>query len=290
MTLNLRELVAALPEEAERSTSSEEALQRLAMKLAQRRVPVGSLARLWSLGSMNAKVALAYVAYWLRSSYQTTDERQRSLNEAHLTAAIRLLGGMSYLRGAIMKVGQTLAAYPKILPQEFVEALGKLHFDAPPMHFALLREQVRNELGADPEDLFASFEPTAFAAASLGQVHRATLKTGERVAVKIQYPAIDRTIRADLRNLMAFLNAIDLGLGQPAGDAAGCVSHAGAGNGLLAGGEIPASGAGDVSRRRGRRRAGRFREVFDAARADAGLPRRRASRRISGEPAVAGGS
>ena len=72
------------------------------------------------------------------------------------------------------------------------------------MHFSLLREHVRNELGADPEELFDDFETSAFAAASLGQVHRARLKgSGKRVAVKIQYPNIGRTIRDDFRNLKA---------------------------------------------------------------------------------------
>jgi len=73
------------------------------------------------------------------------------------------------------------------------------------MHWSLLREMVRNELGDDPENLFASFEKRAFAAASLGQVHRARLKSGEEVAVKIQYPGIARTIREDFRHLNLFL-------------------------------------------------------------------------------------
>src|SRR3954462_1723968 len=64
---------------------------------------------------------------------------------------------------------------------------------------------VHNELGDDPENLFATFDKRAFAAASLGQVHRARLKTGEDVAVKIQYPGIARTIREDVRNLLLFM-------------------------------------------------------------------------------------
>jgi predicted unusual protein kinase regulating ubiquinone biosynthesis (AarF/ABC1/UbiB family) len=105
----------------------------------------------------------------------------------------------------IMKVGQTLANYPNVLPQDFAETLDKLNFEAPPMHYALLREQVCGELGADPEDLFAEFETRAFAAASLGQVHRARLKTGERVAVKIQYPGIARTIDSDVTSVLTLL-------------------------------------------------------------------------------------
>ena len=204
MSLNTNELVAALPVELdEPRESDQQSLEKLLGSLSQMPVPVSRLTRFWVLGSMQAKIAVAYLAYWVRSGYSTRDKKERLLNETHLKAALRLLGGMSYLRGAIMKIGQTLAAYPNILPDQFVEALSKLHFEAPPMHYALLREHVRNELGADPEELFAEFETKAFAAASLGQVHRARLKTGELVAVKIQYPNIARTIRADFRNMMA---------------------------------------------------------------------------------------
>src|SRR4029078_214901 len=72
----------------------------------------------------------------------------------------------------------------------------------PPMHWSLLKEMVFNELNDEPENLFATFDKRAFAAASLGQVHAARLKTGEEVAVKIQYPGIARTIREDIRNLL----------------------------------------------------------------------------------------
>ena len=74
------------------------------------------------------------------------------------------------------------------------------------MHWAApLREMVRNELGDDPENVFAWFDTHAFAAASLGQVHRARLKTGQDVAVKIQYPGIARAIREDFRNFFLAL-------------------------------------------------------------------------------------
>ena len=69
------------------------------------------------------------------------------------------------------------------------------------MHYALIREVFLDEFGKEPEELFASFDKQAFAAASLGQVHRATLKSGEEVAVKIQYPNMAATIRNDLASL-----------------------------------------------------------------------------------------
>src|SRR5260370_14643597 len=131
--------------------------------------------------------------------------------ETNLLVALKVCYRLGYLRGALMKVGQTLGSFPDIVPNEFAETLDRLHFDAPPMHFSLLRELLRSELGSDPEELFETFETKAFAAASLGQVHLARLKSGETVAVKIQYPGIARTIDADVRNLRALMFPIRLG-------------------------------------------------------------------------------
>src|SRR5688572_17986789 len=170
-----------------------------------RPVPVGRLRRIGLLGTLQAKIAAAYLFYWVRGWFKTAAERERMLAETHWRTAARVLDSMSYLRGATMKVGQTLGNFPDIVPDEFVETLEQLHFRAPPMHWSLLREMVFNELGDDPENVFASFEKRAFAAASLGQVHRGRLKTGEEVAVKIQYPGIARTIREDFGNLFLFL-------------------------------------------------------------------------------------
>ena len=208
MEPHVADLIDALPEETKRSESAspQVSLQGLLGKLGQRSVPVGRLNRARIFGTLQAKIAAAYLAYWLRSAYKGIDEKQQRLNETHLKAALELLAGMSYLRGAVMKMGQMIANYPHVAPEEFAQVFGVLHFEAPPMHFSLLREFVRNELGADPQELFDDFETKAFAAASLGQVHRARLKgSGERVAIKIQYPSIARTIRDDLGNLRALL-------------------------------------------------------------------------------------
>jgi predicted unusual protein kinase regulating ubiquinone biosynthesis (AarF/ABC1/UbiB family) len=170
-----------------------------------RPVPVGRLRRIGLLGTLQAKIAAAYFFYWVRGWFKDAAEKERLLAETHWRTAARLLDSMGYLRGAIMKVGQTLANFPDIAPAQFVETLEHLHFHAPPMHWSLLRERVYNELGDDPEKLFGSFDQRAFAAASLGQVHRAELRNGEPVAVKIQYPGIGRTIGEDLSNLMLFM-------------------------------------------------------------------------------------
>lgn len=206
-TPTLPELLAALPpgaDEADERRPAGAELQALLADLGGKPVPTGRLRRLWSLGTLQAKIAAAYLAWWLRSGFQDDEARRKGLEETHVAAAIAVLGRMSYLRGAVMKVGQVLAHWPDVLPEAFSEVLGRLHSEAPPMHYALVRETLRRELGGDPEEVFAEFETEAFAAASLGQVHRARLRgDGRRVAVKVQYPHIARTIRDDLANLEA---------------------------------------------------------------------------------------
>jgi predicted unusual protein kinase regulating ubiquinone biosynthesis (AarF/ABC1/UbiB family) len=207
MNPNLAELLAALPaaEEEPDERPDPALLQRLFEGLGRRRVPVGALQRLGALGAMQAQVFLAYGAWWVRSWFRSAERNEQTLVETQLRVALKLVGGMGYLRGAVMKAGQTLANLPGVVPDEIVDVLENLHFRAPPMHFALLREHVHDELGGDPEEVFAAFEPRAFAAASLGQVHRARLKSGEEVAVKIQYPGIGTAVRADFRNLFALM-------------------------------------------------------------------------------------
>jgi len=211
MSPRIAELIDALPVEPDEAVAPNAAFQGLLQELSHKQVPVGRFNRLWVLGTLQAKIAAAYFAWWLRGGYAGTDKRQRTLNETHLKAALKLLGGMTYLRGAIMKAGQIMATHPDVAPEQFADVLGHLHFEAPPMHFSLLREFVRTELGGDPEDVFDQFETRAFAAASLGQVHRARLKgTDQLVAIKVQYPNIGRTIRDDFRNLFALLTPMRL--------------------------------------------------------------------------------
>jgi predicted unusual protein kinase regulating ubiquinone biosynthesis (AarF/ABC1/UbiB family) len=204
------QLINALPEHEDTDRSS------AATALAEsslRPVPVGRLRRLGLLGTLQAKIAGAYLFYWIRGSFTSASDRERMLAQTHLRTAAHVLDSMNYLRGAFIKLGQTLATFPNLVPAEFVEALDHLHFNAAPMHYSLLREMVFNELGDDPENLFASFEKRAAAAASLGQVHPAQLKTGEQVVLKIQYPGIGRAINADFRNLFLFLLPSRLGSG-----------------------------------------------------------------------------
>lgn len=207
MAVNVAELMDALPvvEDDENGVPSESLSAVSQLEPTMRPLPVGAFKRLSLLGGLQAKIAVAYGLHWIRGWFQNAEKRERDLAETHFKTAVRLLDSMGYLRGAAMKVGQMLANFPDVLPDGLVQTLDQLHFQAPPMHYSLLRETVINELGDEPHNLFAEFDETAFAAASLGQVHRARLKSGQEVAVKIQYPGIAKTIRTDFRNLIPML-------------------------------------------------------------------------------------
>ena len=206
MTPTVAELLMALPDDGpSTSVETDDRLKELHEQLSLRPVPVGAFQRLRTLGGLQVRLAVAYSVYYLRNWFRSPDQKEQQLLETNLRSALRTLEAMGYLRGAVMKIGQALAMFPQLAPAEFAELLGTLHFEAPPMHFSLVREHLVDELGRDPEEVFESFEHEAFAAASLGQVHRARLPSGERVAVKVQYPGIGRTIRADIGNLQRLL-------------------------------------------------------------------------------------
>ena len=117
----------------------------------------------------------------------------RERNAAELK---RALGG---LKGPLMKVAQLLATVPGGLPDEYAEALGALQSQAPAMGWSFVKRRMAAELGPDWRAAFADFEPDAAAAASLGQVHRATGHNGTPLACKLQYPDMASAVAADIR-------------------------------------------------------------------------------------------
>jgi ubiquinone biosynthesis protein len=114
------------------------------------------------------------------------------------------------LRGLVLKGCQYLGARADLLPREWTEVLSRLQDRVPPRDPATIRRVVEEELGAPLEAVFTRFSPRPVAAASLAQVHDATLRDGTRVAVKVQDPAIAELVRSDLANLRALFRAIGL--------------------------------------------------------------------------------
>jgi predicted unusual protein kinase regulating ubiquinone biosynthesis (AarF/ABC1/UbiB family) len=117
---------------------------------------------------------------------------------AHAEDLKAILGG---LKGPMMKVAQFLSTVPDALPEEYAKELAQLQANAPPMGWAFVKRRMAAELGPGWEGRFAAFGHEAAAAASLGQVHRATLPDGTLVACKLQYPDMPSVVEADLRQL-----------------------------------------------------------------------------------------
>ncbi|MBG0567794.1 AarF/ABC1/UbiB kinase family protein [Actinoplanes sp. NEAU-A11] len=117
---------------------------------------------------------------------------QRRARAASLRAALEECGVTS------VKLGQTLSARHDLLPYEYIEELSKLHDNVPPSDWEDVRIILTEDLGAPPEVIFAEFEQKPIAAASIAQVHRATLQSGTKVAVKVRRPGIVGTVEDDL--------------------------------------------------------------------------------------------
>ena len=115
--------------------------------------------------------------------------------------AAALASALGGLKGPIMKVAQLLATVPDLVPPEYASELQKLQSEAPPMGAAFVQRRMMSELGPDWRSRFGAFDLRPAAAASLGQVHRATTKDGAPIACKLQYPDMQSAVEADLKQL-----------------------------------------------------------------------------------------
>ena len=145
------------------------------------------VARYANLGTSAGSIALKFLG-------------TRLLNQEHEKNAEDLKNILGNLKGPIMKIAQLLSTVPDLLPEEYVNELTKLQSNAPPMGWNFVKRRMKNELGFDWLDSFDSFEKEPFAAASLGQVHRAVYKA-ENVVCKLQYPDMNSIVDADVNQL-----------------------------------------------------------------------------------------
>jgi predicted unusual protein kinase regulating ubiquinone biosynthesis (AarF/ABC1/UbiB family) len=168
----------------------------------------GRARRAMKMGSLASQVGSSYLWSSLRRPFLNNARYEQELLDLHLRNARRMVDGSQQLRGAFMKLVQMLSMREDLLPVEAIDILRTTQANVPPMDYRLISQQIRRELSKPPEQVFASFDTDAFAAASLGQVHRARLKSGVEVAVKIQYPGIDATVEQDLGNLKLLLRTL----------------------------------------------------------------------------------
>jgi predicted unusual protein kinase regulating ubiquinone biosynthesis (AarF/ABC1/UbiB family) len=121
----------------------------------------------------------------------------------HAEDLMLALGG---LKGPLMKIGQILSTIPEALPPEYAKTFQQLQSNAPPMGWPFVKRRMKSELAADWEKKFKTFPHEATAAASLGQVHKATTLDNKTVACKLQYPDMQSAISADLNQLKMILS------------------------------------------------------------------------------------
>jgi hypothetical protein len=161
----------------------------------------GALQRGFQIGKLGFGLVGSYLGYQAQNLLLSQTGKAQRRARFHQRASQRVSGELGALKGALMKVGQLLSMQSGVFPEETLRELAALQMQAPGMHATLARAQFKAAMGKFPENVFREFDPEPFAAASLGQVHRAITRKGEKVAVKIQYPAIRSAIENDFKVL-----------------------------------------------------------------------------------------
>ena len=158
--------------------------------------------------SVTIRVLASYLWIRLWRPLLGPDAYARGLVERHRRNARRVERTILELNGLFIKVGQLISVLTNFLPEEFRSGLEGLQDQVPARPLEQIRGRIRAEFGKEPEELFASFDPTPIASASLAQVHEARLHDGRRVALKVQHADIDRIVRLDLRAIRRILRII----------------------------------------------------------------------------------
>ncbi len=173
-------------------------------------LPTGRIARTARVGGLVAGQGLRWAGMRTANRVRTPERAEAARGERTAALVDQLVGQLGQMRGAAMKVGQMISmieldGLPEDQRDDLQRRLAALRDDVPPVPFAKLEQLLRKELGGPLNRVFAEFEPQAFAAASIGQVHRATTLDGEEVVVKVQYPGVAEAVETDLRNATLLL-------------------------------------------------------------------------------------
>ena len=158
---------------------------------------------------VTTQVAMSYLGLAIARRFRRQETIERLTLAKHRRNARRIEAAILKLRGLFIKVGQLISIMANFLPPAFREELERLQDQVPPRPYRDIEARIREEFGGrGPTDLFADFSPEPVASASIGQVHRARLRSGEEVAVKVQYPDIEEMVRVDLRALRRIFSVL----------------------------------------------------------------------------------
>jgi predicted unusual protein kinase regulating ubiquinone biosynthesis (AarF/ABC1/UbiB family) len=170
----------------------------------------GRTRRALKVGTLTTQVGGNYLLNAIKRPFQSVDERRKDMLDTHLRNAMLIVERSQELKGTFLKLMQMLSMRNDLLPPDVLQVLSVVQSEVPPMPYEMIRAQIVKELGKPPDELYAEFAEEAFAAASLGQVHRARLHDGSDVVVKVQYPGVDTTVGQDLKNVKALLQTFTL--------------------------------------------------------------------------------
>lgn len=176
-------------------------------------LPVGRAARTARVGGLAAGQSVRWAG--MRAANRLRSPERAAAAEQERTAALvnELVEQLGRMRGAAMKLGQMISmvdfdGLPEEQQDELQRRLATLRDDIPPVSFTRLERLLRQEFGGPLANVFSEFDERAFAAASIGQVHRATTLSGAEVVVKVQYPGVAEAVETDLRNALLLVPLI----------------------------------------------------------------------------------
>jgi predicted unusual protein kinase regulating ubiquinone biosynthesis (AarF/ABC1/UbiB family) len=175
-----------------------------------KKLPTGRVARTARVGGFVTGQGVRWAGMRAANRVRTPERAAAAENERTAALVRELVEQLSRMRGAAMKVGQVISmveldGLAEEQQDELRRELATLRDGIPPVPFARLEKLMRKELGAPLGRVFSDFDERAFAAASIGQVHRATTLDGDDVVVKVQYPGVAEAVETDLRNAMLLL-------------------------------------------------------------------------------------
>ena len=166
--------------------------------------------RFVAVGALAAGVYAGYKAISVREQrFGLEHEAAEAKRHAHHEWSARHFYDIAVTRqGLLIKLGQIIGSRPDLIPDEYIDCLSRLQDDVPPRPFPSIKRRIERSLKRTLADVFAEFDETPIAAASLAQVHKARLKDGRVVAVKVQYPGIQAIVENDLRNIRFLLRVL----------------------------------------------------------------------------------
>ncbi len=173
----------------------------------QKDIPTGKIKRGSLVGLTTARAGIKKVKYLSKKPFMSEVEKESFGRQNDEEIAKIIFKALSCLRGTALKAAQMLSMEMELLPEEYRKELAKAASNVPPINRALIRKIITTQLCNTPEKVFKTFESVPFAAASLGQVHKALTVDGEDIAVKVQYPGIASGIKSDIDMVKAIIKS-----------------------------------------------------------------------------------